>query len=151
MLKIYFAGKYDNKFLIKCLINSLYIKCCSELLSFEVMSQWHDLSFKEYCAKECAALDFGNLENSNLLIATQPFGSGTCSEMGYALGKNIPIIYIIEKEFYNNDIKQEWGWNHPLPSGKLHLFDANKFVAMPGNIVHNFDELFSAIKYYRRY
>jgi len=63
-----------------------------------------------YSLKSRAKLDYSHIDQSLIMVAVYPYGYGTTSEMGYALGKKIPIIYFRESTFIEDD---------PLPAGKL--------------------------------
>lgn len=150
MLNIYFAAKFENRFLIKCMIGYLDLLTPNYMPEFEVTSKWVDAGYQS-TAQERANMDFIGVDNSNLLIAVQPLGHGGISEMSYALGKKIPVICIVEESIWSNDVQPEWGWANPLPTGKLCVYDEDFDIGCPGYIVDNIDNLMHLLNRYANF
>jgi len=128
-MNIYIAGKYENKMMIQTL--KFLLGCCFCKINF--ICNWaYETSFASTW-KERADRDYGSIDQCNLLIATYPFGQGTSSEMGYALGKKIPVIFYVDKLIHSK-------YEMPLPMGRL----------LEENIVHTVNELLTRIGFYYR-
>ena len=148
MLNLYFAGKFENRFLIKCLIQYL----TSIMEPFKITSDWVNGGYVP-SIKTRAKIDFTNIDNSNLLIAVQPLGHGGISEIAYALGKKIPVICIVEELIWFQKIDPEWGWATPLPTGRLNLYNSdngsvNFNKESPGYIIYEFKDLIKLLNLY---
>ena len=131
-MKVYLASKFENKMLINVL--SIFIK--DRISNTEIVSLWHSHDKPVLDLKERAKIDYSGVRECDILIAIAPFGTGTNSEMGYALGLGKKVIYLVDKMFYDGTIIPSIGDPYPLPVGMLdELFIADE--ESNGYIVHD--------------
>jgi len=128
---IYIAGQFANRLILKVL--GEYIK--KQIPSVVITSDWIELGMMSL--KNSAETDYSCIRDSDLVLVTWPGGMGTSSEMGFAIGQNIPILTYIDKNFVPNIDDQHSHGINLLPMG-----------AVPKeNIITEFVNLIPKIRY----
>ena len=135
-MNIYFATKFANRLLMQCFIELLiqrhpFIVCTSRWVYHNALATVEDK----------ANFDYEDIDNSKLMIVYGPIEFGASSEMGYAIAKGIPIIYLTDPLFLN-------GVTDPLPIGKLKHFNGSMSMVNHGYIVHNLHDVDKLISFY---
>jgi len=143
-MKVYIASSFQNKVLIKSL--ELYMKLV--INEVEIVSDWYN-DIKIGTLKERAQLDYSGIDEADLVLAIHKFGYGTSSEMGYALGSNTPLIYLVDEIFFPGMDSTGESIDEILPSGLLELYNGeNDIKNIHGLIVHNIKDLLKVLKLY---
>ena len=101
-MKIYFSSKFENKLMVQSVVEDI-----SRFVDFSVVSSWIYLD-KPLSIEECSVIDFCDIDNCDILVALFPFAEGANAEVGYAMGRNKKVIYVVEKMFYNGEYKSKF-------------------------------------------
>lgn len=143
-MKIYFSSKFENKLMVQSVVEDL-----QRFVNFSVVSSWIYLN-KPLSIEECSVIDFRDIDNCDVLIALFPFSTGANAEVGYAMGRNKKVIYVVEKMFYNGEYKSKF-MAKPLFAGVMfHPYDYEKNIfklitdqvkLYNSFVVHSFDDL----------
>ena len=145
--KFYLTGQLANIELLKALairIEKAFngnMRCSSRWLEASgIMS-----------AKESAICCLSDVDVSQLLIVTYPYGRGVASEVGFAFGKGIPIIHYLPS-ILELPAPEECVVNPnlyaALPIGLFEEFTGDFSVNCPGYIVRTWDALYNCISMY---
>jgi hypothetical protein len=136
MIKVYLAGKFENKLLINCFGEVLQGK-----YPIEFTNNWSSKKHR-MTVQACAKEDYENIDKSDMVICNFPVLTGANSEMGYALGQKKYVIYVIPEIFWNGDLSPKWGETCPLAVGYLDhpyvINSSNEYEFTPQN-VYDFD------------
>ena len=143
-LQYYLAGSIDCRLTLTCMRNWI-----SETYDCECTSEWLDVGFVSL--KNAASMDYKCIDKCDIMIATYPTRLGSSSEMGYALAKKIPIIYLVDKKIMGNlnDVNNDTGFS-ALPVGALYSWtnDDTKYSQItPGFVVNTVDELVKCLRF----
>lgn len=103
-MNVYLASSTDNRHWV-----SLLAECLTKDAGVTIVGNWWHTPPVEDLAQR-AELDFTAIEEANIIVAVSPYGYGTSSEIGYALGQKKPVIY------WSNEFSLE---DAPLPVGLL--------------------------------
>lgn len=147
-MKVYLASQFDNKILLQSFKELLKIK----YPEVEVTSTW--IKTPVLSLQDAARMDFSDIENSDLVIAFYPGHYGTSSELGYALAKHIPIIFV--SPHYIHLYEPELNNLGMLPVGKLiqyekspyRLKDMYKIYELNGIIVYSLEQCLDTLLLY---
>ena len=132
---VYIASAYHNRLSVNA-----FVSCLDQRLpEVRVISRWHTLPGMPDLSVR-AHFDYTEIDKAHLMLAIYPYGYGTTSEMGYALAKDIPIVYYRHPD-------QEY--DDPLPVGMLEQFQPN-YCPKYGIVAITFEEMIQAISAYRR-
>jgi hypothetical protein len=105
-INIYFSGAYANKALVNVLADTL-CGILGNMLRRPVRptSRWHNT--RAGTLAEMAQNDLDDLVTSDLVVVSHPPGkSGTNTEIGFAIGRGIPVYYLVDPDL-----------RHELPFG----------------------------------
>lgn len=146
-MKIYLAGKFENKLLINSFGRDLKSR-----IDVELTNNW---SNKIHAMKieDCAKEDYEDIERADAVIAIAPFLAGANSEMGYAMGLGKKVYYLVDRIFHSGEINPAWGERMPLPAGYLEYpYDENYNFNCDlinnddrGWVVHSIEDIVSII------
>lgn len=111
--------------------NKVYLACSAEcrlliaglarLLrrgGIEIVSHWHSTKIVSDNS-ERAYIDYTGISGCDVLVACYPYGYGTCSEMGFALGSGKKVIYFAPDEYFEDA---------PLPAGHAGVIHCSNYV-----------------------
>jgi len=87
-MKIYLASQFENKVLLQFVRKFIH----ENNYDHEIISRWIDNPI--LTLKDASRMDFQDLQYADLVIAFYPGKVGTSAELGFALAKNIPIIFV---------------------------------------------------------
>jgi len=92
-LRIYVAGSYTNKALLREFGDSLKraITAKGDIHHIKITSTWLTTPPEMDPVYRCRQ-DFDDIDHSDMLVTVAPGGEGTSGEVGYALGKGIPVF-----------------------------------------------------------
>lgn len=141
-MKTYIAANYPNRQLARIVAKFLENRCSPNL---EINARWlYDKGEGLYSLQKRSMMDFTDIDNSDMLIALAPCGTGSSAEIAYAIAKNKPVIFLANPCLFKglNDPNGE-----PLPTGLLtefsvfvdsfdHVFNKLHSVAYSGELVH---------------
>lgn len=142
-MKIYFSSKFENKLMVQSVVEDI-----SRFVDFSVVSSWIYLD-KPLSIEECSVIDFGDIDNCDVLVALFPFSTGANAEVGYAMGRNKKVIYVVEKMFYNGEYKSKF-MAKPLFAGVMfHPYNSEEEFNLTDEmvnvynsfVVHSLDDL----------
>ena len=152
-MKVYLASKFENKTMINSVGELLKIR----IEGLETTNTW-SMYRSVITIEQCAEQDYSDIDRSDFIVALFPFLSGACSEMGYALGKGIKVIYVVDRLFFDRGLSPAWGESHPLPCGMLEHFNGFDIPSVvnklkkedKGCIVHDMDYLIAVLNQYQK-
>ncbi len=147
MLNIYFSSKFENKLMVQSVVHHL-----QQYILFNNVSSWIYLN-EPLSIEECSVIDFGDIDKCDVLIALFPFSIGANCEVGYAMGRNKKVIYLVERMLYNGEYKSKF-MTKPLFAGVMfypyedNQFKLNKETYQLYNayINHSFVDMVSTLK-----
>ena len=128
--------------LIKVLRDYLYEK----ISGIEFTSSW--LNSEPSTLSKAAQMDYDEIDKSDIVLAVFPYGSGTTSEMGYALGKGKKVVYFVDRLFFVGLHNSNSMVKEPLPAGLLYEYfyfdfveNKDKLLEYNGFIVYKMENL----------
>lgn len=136
--KVYFAGAYETKLLIDWMARSFchrVERLSDEGIEVQPCSRWHSTVSVDANEKGCrqrVAIDFADIDDADYVVSTYPYGYGTSAELGYAVGKGKPIIYICDHD-----------WRDDMPFAAYHesVHVANSVDSAAGTLFAWADEM----------
>ena len=146
-IKIYIASGFENKQFVQITKNHLE----NIFPNIEITSRWAFRSKIDSVAR-AVLIDYGDIEKSDVVLVIYPFDDGALSEMGYALGKGIFLLCLIDRIFFEKGVNRVGNLVESLPLGKLQnykkfgLFKYRKKNEVSGYIIYDYDELISCLK-----
>ena len=149
-MKIYLAGGYSSKHHIRGMGKWLQ----TQVNGIEFTSRWLE-DTKIENLRDRAHTDYGGIDDADILVASHPYGYGTSSEMGYALGSKKPVIYLVDNFCFKGLDTME---DELLPAGMLTVYKYEDDFAIrnqlsnkyKGFIVNNLEDLVKILKNYSR-
>ena len=94
-VKVYLAGAVYNRTVINALSEAL-TRLVLVNTTIEIVSSWHKQPTPNNM-QDCLSMDRVDIDNSDIIIATYPYGTGTSGEIGYGVGKGIPTYYFRDR------------------------------------------------------
>lgn len=101
-LRIYFSSAYPSKLLVETFAQSFMQNLNSKFdeskssTRCRASSSWHSRPAAS-TLEEMTRQDLSDLQESDMVIALHPPGkSGTNTEIGFALGRNLPLYYLVD-------------------------------------------------------
>lgn len=151
--KFYIAGQYENILLIDVLRRYIENEFKNNMIC---VSSWLNTSFEKIDEKnigESFNSDFNDIAKCDFMLGTYPSGISTTTELGYALGCKIPIIYFVPKTFAvsseDNMDKIPSPRIPPMVMSKLDFWSSNMEFKY-GWIVTTLDELVECLVHVRK-
>lgn len=161
-MNIYLAGAFRNRLLIKIArsyLNSFLRESNIKEPKFKFTSSWLDQTTNDNITlKSISCMDYSGIDRCDVLVCFFPLAEtgGAISEMGYALGANKKVIYVIEKGLFPGPEEiidpKKFNSTMPLPVGQLKEFNNVDDLNMEekGFIVHEFTQLLVCLEYYNK-
>lgn len=146
-IKIYIASGFENKQFVQITKNHLE----KTFLNVEITSNWAFRPKIDSVAR-AVSIDYGDIEKSDVVLVIYPFDDGVLSEMGYALGKGILLLCLIDRIFFEKGVDKVGNLVESLPIGKLQdykksgLFTYRVEDKISGYIIYDYNELISCLK-----
>lgn len=113
-VRIYFAGSYETKPLIDWMAETVVARVQQTLVAsrfseqpekvVSVVSTWHRTPALEGpdAAAQRVNVDFSDLAMANVVVSSYPYGYGTSAELGFAVARGIPIIYLVDPVYLDD-------------------------------------------------
>lgn len=141
MKYIYTAGHFENRLQLQIMEYWIQEQLEKEHIDVRFNSHWIYEEPKEL--DEAARMDFNDVQNSNLVICTWPCRLGAACEISYALGLDIPVVFLLEKNLTKRDTMI-------LATGMLIEYETRKIKdKVPGGyIVRSIEDLLECLKIY---
>lgn len=93
-IKIYLASAAENRALIHVVADRIQDSWGEHgLPHYEIVGNWWNTPPVENVIDRCAEDFTCGIDQADIVLAIYPYGPGTTSEMGYAIGKGKPVIY----------------------------------------------------------
>lgn len=98
IIYLYFASSYEGKFMVNMTANHICNKV-SEASGLHVLpaSRWH--SVPAVLDNSHTDTDLSDIEKAIAVVGLYPYGYGTCSELGYSLGRGKPTYFVYDEHF----------------------------------------------------
>ena len=134
-MKVYIASLWENKLMVQMVME--YLK--SHVKNIKFTNKWQNVD-KRIGVRFRAEEDYNAVSECDVLLALYPYGKGGSSEVGFALGSNKPILFLIDNLTHNDSFV--------LPTGVLEEFDGiNVDVECRGYVLHHVNDLINILNY----